>query len=137
MDFEPSEYAGNYSPSSVNPREIPTDLEIEQWRGKIPNRCGWQYAFGLMAAYGLRNFELFYLDLESIKKSPGYLRIRVSKTKNQSERIVWCLYPEWWEMWELGNIKQNFPQVTGKNNSALGDCSNSHFKNSQRKIDEK
>ena len=121
IDYDPSKYAGNYSSSSVNAREIPTDREIQQWRDRIPNGRGWQYAFGLMAAYGLRNYELFYLDLESIKNSPGHLRIKTSKMKNNGEHTAWCLYPQWWEMWELGNIKQNFPQVTGKNNSALGD----------------
>ena len=118
IDF--SEYSGSYSPSAVNPRDIPTDAEIQQWRDRIPNSRGWQYAFGLIAAYGLRNYELFYADLESIAKSPGHLRIRESKINAESERIIWCLYPEWWKKWELGNINQPFPKITGKNNSELG-----------------
>ena len=120
ISIDLSAYSGNYSPSAINPRDLPTDLEIAQWRDRIPNNKGWQYAFGLMAAYGLRNYELFYVDLESLIKSPGHLRIRESKSNSESERIIWCLYPEWWEQWELGNISQPFPQVTGKNNSELG-----------------
>ena len=115
-----SDYSGNYSPNAINPRDIPTDLEIAQWRDRIPNNHGWQYAFSLMAAYGLRNYELFYIDLESLTKSPGHLRIRESKSNAETERIIWCLYPEWYETWKLGDISQPFPQVTGKNNTELG-----------------
>ena len=120
IDFDFSEYAGSYSPSKGYPRDIPTDTEIQEWRDRIPNYRGWQYAFGLMAAYGLRNYELFYADLESISQAPGHLRIRESKSNAESERIIWCLYPEWWEKWQLWDTSQAFPQVTGKNNSELG-----------------
>ncbi|MDJ0689208.1 MAG: hypothetical protein QNJ41_11920, partial [Xenococcaceae cyanobacterium MO_188.B32] len=121
IDFDPSDYKGNYSPESVELRDIPSDAEIQQWRERIPNSHGWQYAFGLMAAYGLRNYEIFHIDFDSIKTAPGHLRIVESKRNKKSERIIWCLYPEWWEQWELGNISQPFPQVTGKTNSDLGD----------------
>ncbi|MGL6340995.1 MAG: hypothetical protein ACRC80_17880, partial [Waterburya sp.] len=43
-------------------------------------------------------------------------------------RLIWCLYPEWWEMWNLGDIDQPFPQVSGKTNSDLGDRVNKAFK---------
>lgn len=128
IEFDPSEYAGNYSPDSVELRNIPTDKEIMLLRDRIPNRRGWQYAFGLMSAYGLRNHELFYADLESIKKSPGHLRIVESKRGKKRERFLWCLYPEWYSMWDLGNIEQPFPCVTGKTNSDLGDRVNKAFK---------
>ncbi|MDJ0574214.1 MAG: hypothetical protein QNJ65_03485 [Xenococcaceae cyanobacterium MO_234.B1] len=120
LDFDPTPYSGNYSAESLELRDIPTDLEIVKWRDRIPSKSGWLYAFELMAAYGLRNYELFYCDLESLKKPPGHLRILESKRGKKQERFIWCLYPEWWEMWELGNIERPFPQVTGKNNSELG-----------------
>ena len=127
IDFDPTDYSGSYSPESVELRDIPSDIEIQQWRDRIPNKA-WQYAFGLMAAYGLRNYELFHIDLESIKKSPGHLRILESKKNKKTERYIWCLYPEWHEVWQLGDINQPFPQITGKNNSALGDRVNKAFK---------
>lgn len=121
IDFDPSRFAGNYSADSVELRNIPTDKEIQEWYDRIPKAHGWKYAFGLMAAYGLRNYELFYIDFDSLKQSPGHLRIVESKRNKKIERLIWCLYPEWWEMWDLGNIKQPFPTVTGKTNSDLGD----------------
>ena len=120
IDFDPSEYKGSYSADSVDTRNIPSDADIQQWRDKMPPSNGLKYAFGLMAAYGLRNYELFHIDLESIKKPPGHLRIFESKRNKKTERLIWCLYPEWYEAWSLGNIDQPFPNYTGKTNSDLG-----------------
>lgn len=120
IDFNPDEYKGTYSSDSVDIRDIPSDLEIQQWRDKIPNDRGLKYAFGLMAAYGLRNYELFHVDLDSLTKAPGHLRIIESKRNKKRERLIWCLYPEWYQAWNLGNINQNFPKYTGKSNSDLG-----------------
>ena len=120
IDFDPIEYRGNYSADSVDIRDIPSDRDIQEWRDKMPSKYGLRYAFGLMAAYGLRPYELFYIDLESIKKSPGHLRIIESKRNKKTERFIWCLYPEWYELWDLGNIEQPFPNYSGKTNSDLG-----------------
>jgi hypothetical protein len=132
IDFDPSDYKGNYSADSVDIRNIPSDADIQRWRDKMPSNYGLKYAFGrrvlgvnlhivplwytqkppqLMAAYGLRNYELFHIDLESIKKPPGHLRIVESKRNKKTERLIWCLYPEWYEAWSLGNIDQPFPTV--------------------------
>ena len=100
LGFNPTEYSGNYSPESVELRNIPTDKEIMLYRDRIPSNRGWKYAFSLMAAYGLRNHELFYVDLDSLKNSPGHLRIIESKRGKKRERLIWCLYPEWWHMWQ-------------------------------------
>lgn len=117
VEIDLSDYRGNYSPNSVEPRNVPSDREIEQWYEKIPEENGWRYAFGLMAAYGLRNHELFHLDLESLLEPPGHLVLLNGKT---GPRKIWCLYPKWWKKFELYEIDRAFPQVTGKNNSDLG-----------------
>ncbi|MDJ0572175.1 MAG: hypothetical protein QNJ53_24465 [Pleurocapsa sp. MO_192.B19] len=120
IDFDPIEYQGNYSADSVDVRDIPSDEDIQKWRDRMPVKYGLRYAFGLIAAYGLRPYELFYLDLESIKKPPGHLRIVESKRNKKTERFIWCLYPEWYQLWELGNTLQPFPNYSGKTNSDLG-----------------
>lgn len=116
LDFNSSPFAGSYSPRRVSPRELPTDKEIAQWRARIPVDHGWQYAFGLMATYGLRNHELFNLDLDSLTKPHGILTVLDGKT---GARRVWPCFPEWYDKWHLWEIDQ-LPQVTGKDNSALG-----------------
>ena len=126
IEINTSDYAGNYSIESLELRNIPTDKQIVEMRSRIFNP-GWKYAFSLMAAYGLRNYELFYCDLNSLKKSPGHLRIVESKRNKKRERFIWCLYPEWWEQWQLGN-SDCFPQVSGRTNSDLGDRVNKAFR---------
>jgi hypothetical protein len=106
---------GNYSPQKVSPRDLPSDELIAEWRDRIPNPA-WQRAYGMMATYGLLNHEIFYLDLDSLKTSPGIVSV-TDEAKTEAHR-VWPCYPEWWEQWKLWDIK--LPKVTGKNNSDLG-----------------
>jgi integrase len=123
LDFDVSPYKGTYSAAALSPRDLPSDEEIAEWYGKFKN-SGWQYVFGLMACYGLRNHEVFNLDLQSLQKSPGILTVLGGKTGG---RRVWPCYPEWWERWELWRIDL-LPEVTGQNNSDLGSRVNQGFK---------
>lgn len=117
IDFDPSEMSGNYSPNSVRPRDIPSDEEILKFYDSIPETYGWKYAYALMACYGLRNHEIFHLDLNSLVKNPGHALVLGGKT---GSRQVWCLYPEWHDRFEIANISRPFPQVSGSSNSDLG-----------------
>jgi integrase len=56
-------YKGNYSASRVDPRFLPTDSAIALWRSTISNPA-WQWVAGMLAVYGLRNHEVFRLDLK-------------------------------------------------------------------------
>lgn len=101
---------GNYSSSSVI-RSVPSDEEIAAWRDRIPNPS-WRWAYGMMAVYGLRNHELFYLDCSKLP-----LLVVKDGSKTGFHRCH-PFYPEWYEKWELANVQ--VPQCTGKNNTALG-----------------
>lgn len=109
VDFSP--LRGSYS-SASEVREVPPDSLIAEWWGKIPNPR-WQLAYGLMAAYGLRNHELFHLDFS---KMPVLLVLDGTKTDFHR---VWPLYPEWVDLWGLGSGGE-LPECSGPNNSALG-----------------
>jgi len=122
IDFDPKPYRGSYSPKAVNPRDLPTDEDITNWYRKITDPS-WQYCFGLMACYGLRNHELFNLDVDSLQTSPGILTVLDGKT---GPRRVWPCFPEWWERWELYNTSL-LPFVEAKNNTRLGARVNYHF----------
>lgn len=98
VDLKP--YRGNYSPKKVQPRDIPNDLTIAQVRDTISN-IQWQWVYGVMAAYGLRDHEAFFV---SIEPDPPY-NAHVSEGKT-GPRVVRPLYPEWLEKWRLWDSKK-------------------------------
>lgn len=115
VDFK--RYRGSYS-HLLGDRQLPTDKQIVDYYWSIPN-SDYQFAFGLQAAYGVSNHELFYVDLDSLRDKPHHLKSSYRKN-HYGTRYIWCLYPEWFEQWDLGNPKKKLPDVTGKNNQALG-----------------
>ncbi|MEP0917015.1 hypothetical protein NC981_09300 [Leptolyngbya sp. DQ-M1] len=126
-EFDATALRGDYSPKRLNPRDLPTDKDISEWRDRVPNEQ-WQYAFGLMAAYGLRNHELFHIDLEKLRESPVLsLTDDLNGGGKTGARRIWACYPEWWEMWRLRDVKL-LPKVTGRSNSDLGNRVTQAFK---------
>lgn len=110
VDLKP--FAGNYSPLKVQPRNIPDDKTIATVRDEITS-AAWQWVYGLMACYGLRNHEVFFIE---ILREPPYL-VTVTEGKT-GRRNVRPLYPEWVERWQLWDIK--IPSVNGTHRD-LGD----------------
>ena len=55
---------GDYSPKNTTPRTLPNDKVILEHREALANPA-WQWVYGMMATYGLRNHEVFFLDLEA------------------------------------------------------------------------
>lgn len=101
---------GTYSPKEVQPRSLPDDLTVATWYYKIvPD--DWRWAYGMLATYGLRNHELFYVDFSEFPM----LKVLDGKT---GSRLVYPIYPEWATDWELNNV--NLPNCSGKTNSDLG-----------------
>ncbi len=86
-------------------RNLPTDEVIEKLWAKIPNKS-WKFVFGLMATYGLRNHEVFFCDLSSLK-SFGDKIVRVLPTTKTGEHQVWPFHPEWVEKFELSKLGEN------------------------------
>ena len=116
MNISFNRYKGNYS-HTKNERELPTDKQIADWYWEIKNPR-WQYVFGLMAAYGISNHEVFLVDLESLQQSPGHL-VSAYRKAHYGVRRIWCLYPEWWQEWELDKPRE-LPKVSGNSNRELG-----------------
>lgn len=108
VDFSPLK--GNYSPSKVTPRNLPTDRLIAEWRSQISNPQ-WQRVYGLIAVYGLRPHEVFKSNLEK------FPILQVEQRTKTGYHLVFPLYPEWAENWDLIGDK---PAVTGRNNTDLG-----------------
>ncbi len=106
LEIDLSEYEGNYSPSRTKPRSLPSDLAIAQIRNSFFNSqkkleaASWQWAYGVMAAYGLRDHEIFFCKIHA---NPPYLcEVFEGKT---GPREVYPFYLEWVEQWRLWEVR--------------------------------
>jgi integrase len=98
IDLKP--YLGDYEPE---PRDIPPDELIVKHRGLIPNP-GWQWVYGIMAAFGVRPHECF--DCQFIDP----LTLKIGKDTKTGARKTRAIHPEWSEDWDLMN---GTPPATG------------------------
>ncbi len=90
-------------------RELPSDEEIINSFQLIPN-AKWRFVFGLMATYGLRNHEVFFSDLSSLKKG-GDKILRVFPNTKTGEHQVWPFHPEWVELFQLDDTSDLLPDI--------------------------
>ena len=94
--------AKGYGLNKAGFRDLPSDELIEELWEKIPNES-WKFVFALMATYGLRNHEVFFCDLSSLKNFDDKI-IRVLPTTKTGEHQVWPFHPEWVEKFELSKL---------------------------------
>ncbi|NJR48549.1 MAG: site-specific integrase [Leptolyngbyaceae cyanobacterium CSU_1_3] len=92
---------GGYGDRQMQIRQLPTDEEILATWEKIPNPA-WQFVYGIMATYGLRNHEVFFCDYSTL--SQNETRVQVLPTTKTGTHEVWAFYPEWIEEFDLKNI---------------------------------
>jgi len=113
LELDTKALRGKYQPGTVDPRSIPSDDEILAVWERIENP-GWKWAYGMMATYGLRNHEVFHLELDGKICTVG------ADTKTGS-REIWPCYPEWFLSLSLSNLSDGLPKIdTTRSNSAIG-----------------
>lgn len=123
IEFDVKSLAGNYSPKRVTPRDLPDDRVIVDWFDRIRNPA-WRWTYGIIATFGLRPHEIFYLDTSDLEAG-GYILSILDGGKTGARR-VWACYPEWVDAFGLRSPK--IPAVTGRNNSALGERCSQYFR---------
>jgi integrase len=96
VDLKP--YIGNYGLEKSQPRHIPTTLEIEASRELFAAKPDWQWAYGVLAAYGLRPHEVFFCKIDPTY--PHILKVFEGKT---GYREVYPYHVRWAVSWELWN----------------------------------
>ncbi|MFB2770236.1 integrase [Pelatocladus sp. BLCC-F211] len=108
-------YQGNYSSAKQMVRKLPSDETIFTTRDTIPHP-EWQWAYGMMAVYGLRPHEIFFA---SVDPSPPYIcTVYESKT---DFHISFPLPLEWVERWQLWENKiPSQVSVEGRTKRDLG-----------------
>lgn len=94
-------YWGHYSATKTQSRQLPSDTEIVETWAKIPNPA-WQFVYGLMAAYGLRNHEVFFCDFSHLLR--GDAMIEVLPSTKTGSHMVWPFHPDWVETFNLRSI---------------------------------
>ena len=103
-------YRGKYSPQE---RNLPTDEEIYAAYPRF--NLAWRWVYGMIATFGLRPHEVFYVDLGKLDKDTPKIYILDGKTGGRS---IWAFPVEWWEEWRLW--EPILPPVTARNNSDYG-----------------
>ena len=113
--------ASGYGLHKAHFRELPSDNLIKEIWKKIPN-TKWQFAYGLMATYGLRNHEVFFCDLSALKND-GDRVLRVFPKTKTGEHQVWPFHPEWvsyFKLDEINDIDNKLPNInTNLENTTL------------------
>jgi integrase len=95
------QYQGNYGAKSAQPRNIPRDAEISEWRDRIPNES-WQWFYGMMATFGLRPHEVFFCEFPD-SSDPHTVDVLKGKTGYHRTHAI---LPEWSEQWNLIDVKK-------------------------------
>jgi len=115
VDFDAKRFAGSYNPKSVKPRDIPEDRVIVECFDRISSG-EWRWVFGMLAAFGLRNHEVFRVDFPEFVKNPYICSILEGKT---GPRRVWPFHPEWIKRFDLASPQ--LPAVNlDRSNSGVG-----------------
>jgi len=126
LEADFSALKGNYSARAVDPRSLPSDEEIVRAFHDFTNPQ-WRYVFGLIATFGLRPHEVFFLDTSDMARGGETVQVikGLEATRKHKPRQIWALYPEWIEQFSLRDGQ--LPPVTGKRHSDFGDRVSSYF----------
>lgn len=122
FDFDFRPYRGNYSSSRRKPRTLPDDQLIEDWYEKIANPS-WRWVYGMLATYGLRGHEVFFLNLDGLKSGKFHIEVMRGKT---GYRLVYPFQVEWIQKFDLTNPL--VPEINcDRSNSAIGNTLTQFF----------
>jgi integrase len=91
---------GKYSPNHTQLRDLPSDRQIIEVFDQIPNPA-WQFVYGMMATYGLRNHEVFFCDYSTLTQGDPGGMIEVLATTKTGNHEVWPFFPEWIDRFHL------------------------------------
>jgi hypothetical protein len=94
---------GSYSSSHTQRRALPSDEEILAGYERIPNPA-WRFVYGIMAAYGLRNHEVFFCDYSRLADGDPEGMITVLETTKTGLHDVWPFYPDWIDRFRLRTV---------------------------------
>ena len=123
LDVNFKDLKGKYRPSSVNPRNLPDDELIEEWWTRLSNPR-WKNVYALMAVFGLRNHEVFLLDLSTLKE--GICTVQENTKTGFHE--VWPYHPYWFSQFQLDRDDLVLPNLNVRRNHEYGERVSAYFR---------
>lgn len=112
VKFDVTPFRGSYSSAKAGIRNVPSCAAIAEYRNRLTNPA-WRWVYGMMAVYGLRNHEVFKLDLSE------FPIVHVLEETKTGSREVWPCYPEWADEWGLA-AQQLPPIQLDRTNQQIG-----------------
>lgn len=117
IDVNLRDLGKGYKAEPVRTKDLPSDDEIvaiwESLKGS-----SWQWAYGVMATYGLRPHEIFAIvEPGEISSKTGKITIRENTKTGQ--RDVWPVPDAWREIFSLSVIKMPDIETEGRDNQQL------------------
>lgn len=109
IDLRP--YQGSYGRAAVEPRELPSDEEIEHWYLLISDPR-WQRIYARIVVFGLRPSESFFFELLDPHTA------RVIDAKSGQRRETKAFHPRWAEQWSLVG---DLPNINWRQSSKAND----------------
>jgi integrase len=102
LSFDLPKLSGKYSYKSLKPRQLPDDQTILQSYNLIPNPK-WQFVYGIMATFGLRNHEVFFSDYANLTTQLNNQKatVTVQSCTKTGAHEVWAFRPEWIDLFDL------------------------------------
>ena len=104
LPTELKSFSGSYGNSKTQLRQLPTDTEILAAYEKIPNPK-WQFVYGIMATYGLRNHEVFFSDYAMLAGGDEEAILEVLESTKTGAHDVWPFTREWLDTFHLRDIR--------------------------------
>lgn len=121
IELNVAKLQGDYGLKRVNPRNLPSDREIQESIDLLKDPCH-RWVYGMLATFGLRPHEAFLIDPELLV-GQGICHVLDGKT---GEGKVWPLYPEWLEFFDLQNIR--IPEYSVNAHRDYGDRVSTFFR---------
>ena len=117
IEHDLNRYSGSYQ--SKKKRTIPTEEEIDYYWENNCKTPQWKWVYGVIACYGLRPHEIFYLDCSQMGEYPPVLKVQEG-TKT-GERFV-CPIPDEKRVIKWNLAEKILPNINteGQSNKTLG-----------------
>lgn len=122
LDCDLSPLKGCYATEAIDPRNLPSEDKILEVWHSIRNP-GWKWIYAVMATYGVRNHEAFFLDTSRLIEEPAVVTVLRGKT---GRRLVYPYPQQWVELMNIREVRKPRTKVEGVSNNTLG-CKVSGF----------